>query len=275
MGIQQMLMAVGGDINLLLASSATDYNVFMAAGSPTGPVYVTLTVAPGVTVGGVSGTVIKADQLPAGSTLKIINNGTFIGRSGVGGAQTGSSGSGYPGNGNPGAPGGDAIAISCDLVIDNTNGYIYAGAGGGGSGGWCVVPGAAGGYGRGYVYSSLVQGQCQGTIGLCDNYYRWCPGVGGVPPQPSGVFGGNGGNNPTPNPPGDASYADGIYGAGAGGNGGDYASPGGTGGNSAGGGYGTGYGGVGGAAGYAIRLNGKTVTWLGGNNSTQVKGVVA
>lgn len=39
------------------------------------------------------------------------------------------------------------------------------------------------------------------------------------------------------------------------------------------GGYGG--GGAGGAAGKAIDLNGKTVTWLGGNNPSQVKGLVA
>ena len=32
--------------------------------------------------------------------------------------------------------------------------------------------------------------------------------------------------------------------------------------------------GAGGAAGKAINLNGQTITWLGGNNGTQVKGAV-
>jgi hypothetical protein len=33
-------------------------------------------------------------------------------------------------------------------------------------------------------------------------------------------------------------------------------------------------GGAGGSAGYAVRTNGNSITWSGGNNSTQVRGTV-
>lgn len=250
-------LGMGGDIAILLSALTTDLNVFTAAGSPTGPVDVTLTIDSGVIIGGVSGAAINSSGLPSGSTLRIINNGIIVGKSGQMGAGGPGSGPGYGAYGTAGGTGGDAINLGCNIIIDNTNGYIYAGGGGGGGGSSGVPNGGNGGYGRGFQYDELIGGECQGEAGFPYTYYG-CPG--GAAASGWGGYGGNRPDSPC------------TYGSGGGGNGGDYGGSGGYGGLG-------GYNGVpginGGGPGLAIKRNGYSITWLGGENATQVKGSYA
>jgi large repetitive protein len=150
------------------------------------------------------------------------------------------SGGGGGANGNAGSDGvygGTAISLDCDISIDNTGAGNIFGAGGGGGGG-----------GGGESGISLTAG-----------------GAGGA---------GRGSGNTGSAGSGGAGTADGFGGSsGAGGPGGNYGTAGSAGGASSTGG--TNIGGNGAAAGKAITLNGFAVTWIAGNNSTQVKGAVS
>jgi hypothetical protein len=70
---------------------------------------------------------------PAGSTLRLINNGTVLGMGGVGGNAAGTQ---Y--NSTPGAAGGPAF-ISTNAISVTNNGTIGGGGGGGGGGSWFLV----------------------------------------------------------------------------------------------------------------------------------------
>ena len=102
-------------------------------------------------------------------------------------------------------------------------------------------------------------------------------GVTGVLPAANGGTGGGGASNggggdQNGNGSGGAAEVNSFYGTrgGKGGGGGKWGKPGGTGSASA-----THSGGSGGAGGDAIQLNTHAVTFLGGNNSTQVAGTVS
>jgi hypothetical protein len=242
--------------NLTISSDAQNVNLYVLAGSPATAGTYTITINPGWTVssGSTANAAITTGTWPAGSIVKLINNGTIVGRGGDGGA--GSNGEDPYGPGNPGGAGGPAISLTYDLTIDNTNGNIFGGGGGGGGGGtgWTYYIGYSGG--AFYHYGGSGGG---GGRGKQDS-------VGG-----GGGYAGTGGTFLAAGS-GGATYAAG----GAGGTGGDWAAAGSAG---ASGTSGNGYpyygpGGAGGAAGKAINLNGRSVTWLGGNNSTQVKGAV-
>jgi hypothetical protein len=72
-------------ILLTIAADTTDYNVFTAAGSPTDVVDVVVTINSGVTVGATAGVgpALKTTALfAAGSTVKIVNNGSIFGYGG-------------------------------------------------------------------------------------------------------------------------------------------------------------------------------------------------
>lgn len=253
MSVQQMLFGGRTTINLSIsANQTTSYNVFTSAGSPTSSVDVILTVEPGVYIGGGPAGIDATGAWVAGSTLQIINNGYITGAGGDGG-NGGNADFSPDGDGTNGEAGAAGISLGLNLTIDNTNGYVFGGGGGGGGGGGWVAPGfgkyAAGGGGGGQGY------------------------VGG-----SGGFGGSGYGDPD-GPPGDSGSfssagAGGITGnfAGSGGSGGGWGQGGADGDNPSGSGGTRGSGGVGGRA---IRLNGFSVTWLGGNNASQVKGAVS
>lgn len=249
---------VGGDIILLIDSETTDYDVLAAAGNPTSAVSITINISSGVIVGGVSGTAIKADALPAGSSLRIINNGTIVGKSGAQGAVGTGTPYGDGTSGGNGGTGGDAIAANCYVTIDNTNGYIYAGGGGGSGGRGGTQAGGIGGYGRGYAYSTVVNPGVDCRGGTCASNGIYCAGNSATTAPSFAANGvpGNGG---------------GGYCGGTGGSGGDYGQTGGVGGANQ---IGYANGGTGGAGGYAVRITGYGVLWLGGNNGTQVKGTV-
>lgn len=223
-------------VAVVLSSNTTNYNLKSAVGNPATAINVTLTINSGVTVYATS-TGVYALDLSGFASGSVIKlvNNGTI--AGAGGAGGGGSSMGYN-NAGAGGAGGHAIRLSTTGVthiIDNASGYILGGGGGGGGGG--------NGYFETWDGKSMVGNLSAGFAGGIGQGYGYGPG---------GSVGTNGGG----------SGAGGTWGN-AGGNGYGYA--------------GTGmYGGAGGAAGYAVVMNGNSaLTWLAGNNSTQIKGAVA
>lgn len=91
---------------------------------------------------------------PAGTLLRLTNNGRILGAGGAGGAGayfTQYDGNSIPHNGSPGSPGGHALYVTSPVSI--TNNYRIWGGGGGGGGGCCnsmMYTGGCGGGGAGY-----------------------------------------------------------------------------------------------------------------------------
>jgi hypothetical protein len=223
-----------------------------------GPTALTVTLASGGDIRGTSATVPALSfygTFPAGSTLKIVNAGKMLGLGGDGG-----DGGVGADAGTAGAAGGPAIkfestaamadATAIPLTIDNTSGYIAGGGGGGGGGGGTGEGGGGGGQGGGggggqgggYGGGGYASGS---NAGWTIPYTRFVGGGDGDPFGPAGQ-GRSGGWWGSDGQEGDAGYNGGV-------------------------------GGIGGAGGKAVDKNGRSVsiTWLGGNNSTQVKGAVA
>ena len=244
-------------IRVNITSDTSNANIFTLAGSPNYKCNVICTIGSGVKV--ISASAILPSLTTGsgwipGSTLKIVNNGNIYGAGGGGG--NGGSVS-YPtaNAGAPGNDGGDAIDAQIDITVDNTNGNIYGGGGGGGGGGSNhagggndCYPGSGGGGGRGNNGGGAGP---KGTASGC--VFNYAAYDGSVGSETSAGAGGAA-----------------VGTAGAGGNGGDWGQAGAPGETTS-----RASGGAGGAGGYAIRLNGNSVTWLGGNNSSQVKGGVA
>lgn len=256
MTIQQTLLGGGPrTIYLTISGNTSNYNIRTSAGSPSDISDVTLTINSGVTVystSTVSPSLNTGTGWASGSVIRIINNGNIYGCGGDGGG----GGDFDQRDGVNGDNGGEAININLDVIIDNTNGFIFGGGGGGGGG----ATDARGGLG-------------------------YAPGGGG-----GGGQGRNGGNGGSGGSGGGVPAEDGTSGdttsAGSGGAGGEdgfYLEVGGSGGG--GGGWGSSAndgedtpnysGGSGGSGGKAIDLNGYTVTWLGGNTAARVKGAVS
>lgn len=255
---------------LTIAANTNDYNVFTAAGSPTDPVDVFLTINAGVVVSEATpanGAIFTTASFKAGSTMKIVSLATIAGGGGVGGAG---------GNWNDGSlavvsgsAGGTAIDCQIPLVIDNTSGNVFGGGGGGGGGeaaGSANAPpssstaagGGGGGGGRGYNNATFgVGGSAHPNV---NNASDGSNGTAG-----SSAAAGSGGA-------GGIVFTDPK--AGAGGSGGDWGAAGSAGSVKLAGAFGNGTG-AGGAAGNAVNMHGKSITWLGGNNGAQVKGAVA
>jgi len=240
-------------VTLVITSTQTGtYNLFAAAGYPGSLLDVYLTINAGVVLeAGLTGT-----GFPAGSTITIVNNGRIAGTGGYGGPGAGVNNSPYSFI-VPSAPGagGHAIETNVSTIIDNTGGEIFGGGGGGGSGTAHRSP--AGGPYTNYAAA--------GGGGGGQGYNNAAGGAGGF--APAFHFGNSGaaGSSAGPGAPG-SSYVP----AGASGDGGGWGGAGGTGGYGDWE-YGDAY--LGGAAGNAVKTNGGGVTWLGGNNGTQVKGL--
>lgn len=133
------------DLNII--SDTSNYNIFEALGRPINAVHVSIVVYPGVVVSSASSTIpaLSSGSLPIGSTISLINRGSILGAGGAGGN--------FDVNVN-GQDGGDAIFSSVPLLIDNTDGYIFGGGGGGQTvgmynSGWYFF--SAGGGGQGMV----------------------------------------------------------------------------------------------------------------------------
>ncbi len=260
--------------SLIISTDQIDYDLFVELGGPPGPVDVTLTINSAINVDGSNGNdAIITEGMHPDSTLKIINNGNlrgYGGNAGAGGHVTGffdfEPGLGCLGSANGrdgfnGQVGGDVINTTIDVTIDNTNGNIWAGAGGGAGGG---ADGTFNDFGGG--------GGGGGGIGT---------DTGNAGPGGSSTVTGNGpgcgvtNNNGNPGTAGSTSAA-GALGTGGGG-GGDGANGGadwGDDGSDGSDGVGA-VGGSGGLGGYAVRLNGNSIIWLGGNTAAKVKGDVA
>jgi hypothetical protein len=121
--------------NIAIAANTQNYNLkdaAIAAGwNQTTALNATVTVNSGVVVGSASTGSYAFDTgvtFPAGSSLKLINNGTIIGRGGNGGHN------GTPNVATPGGAGGPALRAQVPISITN-NGRI-AGAGHGGASGY-------------------------------------------------------------------------------------------------------------------------------------------
>lgn len=235
---------IGGitTVTATLSSNAVNQSMFTLAGAPTSAVDFTLTINSGVFISSstTATAALNTGTFPAGSIVKLINNGTIIGKGGNGGNGVSSS------SGTAGSIGGPAISLDTNVTITNASGFIYGGGGGGGGGGY-------------------------GTINMIGNYN----GAGGGGGQGGGAAGTNGGTVTT-NPTAGTLTTIGSGGVSTGspsGNGGDGGGPGAAGGAGVAGTIGS--GGAGGAAGNAIALNGFTATFISGNDSTHVKGTIS
>ncbi len=260
---------------LTISTNQINFDLFVALGGPPGPVDVTLTINTGVDVDGAGASpALTTVGMHPDSTLKIINNGEIRGYGGAGGAGTNANVISFfiffcrflntLTGGAVGLGGGDALNTTIDVTIDNTNGNIFGGAGGGGGGGMHSLGNTAfgGGGGGGGIGTDTAAGALGGTA---DASGVTCggPGVDG-----DGVAGAGGTTS--------AAGAGGLKGgtsAGDGGNGGaDWGDNGLVGGSD---GAGSSDGFSGGVGGFAVRLNGSSIIFEGGNNPTQVKGSVA
>ena len=228
------------EVNLTISSTVADYNLFTAAGSPAGVVAVTVTLVYGQSITRTSGLAAfrTGTGWAAGSTLRLINNGTIIGSGGVGGA------GGAPGfGGSNGTNGGDALrndSTTIPFTVDNTNGYIFGGGGGGAGGGNDGLGGGGGGGGgQGYAVGAGGAGGGSGDAGTAGSFSdNGTGGYGHFFGARRGTDGGHVGvKGDTPASPA-AHFPSGVPGNG----------------------------------GKAINLNAAYITWQGGLNSTQVKG---
>lgn len=203
-----------------------------------------------------------------GDTLTIVNNGFIMGR---GGSGSGGSGMGSPQTGGPALNLGFGMS-SC--TINHTSGTGYIGGGGGGGGGYNTGMGNAGGGGGAGggngANVSTGDGAAGGSIGNAGGNGTGCSGGGagggggGVPSAGGGrIFPGSGGGG---------CFGNGVSAGGSSNNAGQGAGPwgcgGGGGGWGASGGGNSQGGGQGGAGGgKAINTNGKSITYVSGNNA--------
>jgi hypothetical protein len=219
------------------------YDAYVAIyGVPAGPRNAEFTVAGNIGSSSTSTAALDTGTWPAGSTIKLIvpavSDGTNSPANGIV-AGAGGSGANYAATGNPGGP---AINLNYNLIINN-NGVI---GGGGGGGGW---------------------GRASTSSNFCLNCPPWrYTGSGGA-----GVSPGNPGSSTTFTPGANGSYiAGGGQSSGCSGGGGSTCSYNGAGGSlgaNGGNGYNSGYNAnvstAGGAAGKCINLNGYAVSTLG------------
>lgn len=225
-------------IELTRSTAGSAVNIFTEFGSPTSYGTYVYTVANTISAGS-SAYALRTGSFPAGSVLKIINNGTIRGKGGAGG------GGSY--SGSAGA-GGDAILLDQSVdSLDNTNGYIYGGGGGGG----------LSQYQDGNSNAWASGGGGQGSNGGAAGAQTPQSGATSIVASIAGslIGGGTGG-----------SWVDASgYGTVSGGGGGTWGSAGSAGNSNTS---------VGGVAGKAIALTGFTCPITAGNNVTQIKGSV-
>lgn len=254
------------EITRTISASTSDVNMAALFGNPTAAGTYVLTVNSGVYVTATSTATaaLSTGSFPAGSVVRIVNNGYIVGKGGTGGnGATAPASTTVPfntavfGHGSSGLAGGAAIAATVPLAVSNA-GYIFGGGGGGGGGG---------SYASRSIMSSLSISGGGGGGGAGNGYFgsggaSATPGSNGTAGSTTGGSGGAGGLV--------VVFTTTVFG-GAGGTGGDYGQPGLSGTDAY---SGPGTGAAGGAAGKAVITNGNTITWLGGDNATQVKGAV-
>ena len=212
----------GGSGGLTITEDAYNYNVAEAAGSPTTADNFTVTIASGIKVGSTSTTLpaFTTGNLPAGSTVTIVNHGRIEGKGGNGAAANTF--------GEVGLPGGNALNLTVATTINNTDGEIWSGGGGGGGGvsyflggeWYNACGGGGGGGGAGFdpglgVMYHPGQPQWNYLMGPGANGTTEVGGAGsGDPrgPSCSNQRGGNGGNPGEAGDPSDNNYAGGVAG---------------------------------------------------------------
>ena len=181
-------------INLTISSNVNNYQISQQRGGSyeAGFTDITVTNNSGIVVGSTAvGTASlatgAAPNYASGDTIKIVNNGSIVGKGGNGGAGMANNGTGVA----AGQAAGDAIDIAFPTTVQNASGAKIEGAGGGGGGGGrgsTVQPGQPGNPGNPGNPPSEAGGKSQGTQ----------PGQPAQPGQPSNppstqFFGGGGG----------------------------------------------------------------------------------
>lgn len=271
----QIGLMAGLNFTVRISSSIDNYDLRSALGSPSGPMKITVIVDSGVTIGSAdeaNPAFTTGSGWTAGTVVRLLNSGKIYGRGGDGGKGGYVSSVGVATAGVTGKAGGNAVETTVPLIIDNTSGEIFGGGGGGGGGQGFLdddgigVSGSGGGGGQGYGTSS------GGAAGNSDTQIA-AGNVGTGGSASSAGAGGAAAHSSDPTDDGGAGGSGGAWGA-AGTIGGE---------GSIGGsftpypppedGYGSGRGAAG-AGGYAVKLNGQSVSWIAGNNGTQVKGTV-
>ncbi|MCA2981742.1 MAG: hypothetical protein INH37_25985, partial [Myxococcaceae bacterium] len=136
-----------------LTTSRNDVDLaVLLRGAPYGwngvtPVFVSVTIAPGVVIGATStaAPAFSTGALPQGSRVRLINRGRIQGKGGNGGIGGGQITLCHPQRN--GEAGGVALRLTVPTQLDNTTGALFGGGGGGGGG--CNVCGTQSGGGGG------------------------------------------------------------------------------------------------------------------------------
>ena len=125
-------------INLTISSNTQNYQISQQRGGTyeAGFTDITVTNNSGIIVGSTAvGTASlatgAAPNYASGDTIKIVNNGSIVGKGGNGGAGMANNGTGVA----AGQAAGDAIDIAFPTTVQNASGAKIEGAGGGGGGG--------------------------------------------------------------------------------------------------------------------------------------------
>ena len=125
-------------INLTISSNTQNYQISQQRGGTyeAGFTDITVTNNSGIVVGSTAvGTASlatgAAPNYASGDTIKIVNNGSIVGKGGNGGAGMANNGTGVA----AGQAAGDAIDIAFPTTVQNASGAKIEGAGGGGGGG--------------------------------------------------------------------------------------------------------------------------------------------
>lgn len=228
-------------INLSISADVANVNLYTLASSPATAVDVVVQIQSGIYVYSATANAALDTGIgwAVGSTIKLVNLGGVVGSGG---------------NGN-GGTGHNAINLQYAMAIDNVGGVIFGGGGGGargpadGSGiSHCDGGGGGGGQGRNGGTGGATLGSDGGaTAGSAGSFSAAGNGGGGGSQSFYGTHGGDGGR------------------------GGKWGQPGLQSGLNSVGSFSTTFG----QPGLAVKLNGHTVTWISGNDSTHVKGAVA
>jgi hypothetical protein len=208
LGMLRLMPSVGlsGKSRIVVSIGSTDdFNLFTAAGSPTGPVTVVCTISAGAEIGSTSTSTagfIFGSGWHVGTKIQVINNGTLMGKGGKGATGEGASVctpvAGV--NATAGGPAVDASGLPSAGMVDFTNNGTIAGGGGGGGygGGGCQPPssvswgGGGGGSGRGKT--TTTGGPGGPASGSSQNF----PGAAGTSGTSAAAGGGGlGGLHPT------------------------------------------------------------------------------
>ena len=227
---------VGTVTELNITSNTFNYDVFVEAGSPVAAVDVVINIASGIKVASTT----TATPAMYGSANLPADSTVVINNLGKIQAKGGDANSGT---------GGIALQLIATTTLNNTGGDIWGGGGAGGYGGQGRANIAGAEEPVSFVYASGGAGG--GGAGLnggtgCGTSTETTGGPGCAGASNQGAIGGAGGAGGLPGQSGAAGSA------------GDFGAP-----------------SQGGSAGKAIDLNTFTLEWTGGNNATQVKGLVS